>query len=421
MPSRLTLLIAGLLASFVSGAPGPASAVTGRVVSAETKAPIEGATVTLGDQTVLTNRNGDYDVPGVSGTVRVRAAAFARRDVPLSAAGDALEGMEPIGLTPFQPRAIYLSLHGIASTKLREGAMELVRSKKVNAFVIDVKSDRGEVAFKVDNPMAEQIGAQKLIMVRDMKGLLAGLKEQGVYTIARIVVFKDNLLATAHPEWAVRLQGGKFFQDRERLRWVDPFRKEVWDYNIAIAAAAAEAGFDEVQFDYVRFPDSKKGVFSRPVDTESRTDAITGFLMEAKRKLAPWNVFTAANIFGYVCWNENDTDIGQKIDHVINAVDIVSPMLYPSGFRFGIPGYRNPVQHPYELIDLTLRRCRERVGVSPLRFRPWLQAFRDYAFGGRVFDGAAVNAQVRGTANFGTGSYMLWNPRNVYPTDGYNP
>ena len=316
---------------------------------------------------------------------------------------------------------MYLSLHGVASSKLREGALELVRSKQVNAFVIDVKSDRGEVAFKVSTPMAEQIGAQKLIMVRDMKGLLADLKQQGIYTIARIVVFKDNLLATAHPEWAVHLAGGGFFIDKEKLRWVDPFRTEVWDYNIAIAKEAAAAGFDEVQFDYVRFPDSKRGVFAHPVDSDSRTDAITGFLTKAKQELVPWNVFTAANIFGYVCWNENDTDIGQKINRVTNAVDIISPMLYPSGFRFGIPGYRNPVQHPYEIINLSLRRCRERSAVSALRFRPWLQAFRDYAFGGRVFDGSGVNAQVRATADFGTGAYMLWNPRNVYPKDGYAP
>lgn len=418
MPSRLARLLAALL--ILSAVANPAAALTGKVIDAQTKTPIEGATVTLGDNAVVTDHNGEFNVAGENGTARLRAPGFARRDIAITQA-ETQEGADPFALTPFQPRAVYLSMRGIASSKLRDGALELVHDKLVNALVIDVKSDRGEVPFKVDVPMAEQIGAQKLILTRDMKGLIAGLKDQGIYTIARIVVFKDNLLATAHPEWAVRLQNGGFFIDRERLRWVDPFRKEVWDYDIAIAKAAAEAGFDEIQFDYVRFPDSKHGVFSRAVDADSRTDAITGFLAEARRQLAPYNVFTAANIFGYVCWNENDTDIGQKITRVVSAVDIVSPMLYPSGFRYGIPGFRNPVDHPYEIIRQTLQRCGDRAGVSALRFRPWLQAFRDYAFGGRVFDGQGVRAQVRATADFGTGAYMLWNPRNRYPTDGYAP
>ena len=318
-------LAAALLASAAVVASAPAQALTGRVVNAQTHAPIEGATVTLGDRSALTNANGGFEVTGEGRTIQLRAPGFGRKEVTLNGQdADSQEGADPIALTPFQPRAVYLSLHGVASSKLREGALELVRSKQVNAFVIDVKSDRGEVAFKVSTPMAEQIGAQKLIMVRDMKGLLAGLKEQGIYTIARIVVFKDNLLATAHPEWAVRLAGGGFFIDKEHLRWVDPFRTEVWDYNIAIAKEAAAAGFDEVQYDYVRFPDSKRGVFAHPVDSDSRTDAITGFLTKAKQELVPWNVFTAANIFGYVCWNENDTDIGQKINRVTSAVDIIS-------------------------------------------------------------------------------------------------
>ena len=422
MSSRQGLFVAGLFASLMLGEVGPAAAVTGNVIDAQTKAPIVGATVTLGERSIETDQVGAFKLEGDSGTVRVRAPAFARQDLTLQVPdGESSEAIAPIALVPFEPRAVYLSMHGIASDKLRDGALELVRDKQVNAFVIEVKSDRGELLFHVDNTTADQIGAQRHPLIHDIKGLLAGLKEQGIYTIARIVVFKDDLLATAHPEWAVRLAGGGFFADHERMRWMDPFRKEVWDYDISIAKAAADAGFDEVQFDYVRFPDSKRGVFSQPVDQDSRTHAITGFLTEARRQFVPYNVFTAADIFGYVCWNENDTDIGQKIDRVVSAVDIVSPMLYPSGFRFGIPGYRNPVKNPHEIVDLTLRRCRERAGVAANRFRPWLQAFRDYAFGGRVFDGAGVNAQVRGAADFGTQAYMLWNPRNVYPKDGYRP
>ena len=418
MPNFRRTAFAGLLLSSLTLL-DPALALTGKVVNAETQAPIGGATVSLGEQSTTTDRNGDFDIPGSSGLVRIRTPGFLRLDTMIPS--EAAEDGKPIALTPFEPRALYLSIHGIASSKLREGVLDLIRQKNANALVIDVKNDRGEVPFKVAVPWAEQIGAQKLITVHDMKGLLADFKSQGIYTIARIAVFKDDLLAAGHPELAVRVQGGGFFRDRERMRWVDPFRRAVWDYDIAIAKEAAEAGFDEIQFDYVRFPDSKRGVFAQAADGDSRTEAITGFLLAAHQALQPWNVFTAANIFGYVCWNENDTDIGQKIDHIVTAVDIISPMLYPSGFRYGISGVRNPVQHPDEIVYHSLRRCQERTGAAATRFRPWLQAFRDYAFGGRVFDGAAVNAQVKAAAAFGTGSYMLWNPRNVYPKDGYTP
>ena len=408
----------GVLVLSAWAATQSAAALTGKVMNAETQAPLAGATVTLGTQVVSTGSDGSFDITGDGTRLLVRAPGFVRLDLPMEGMGDEAAA---IALKPLDVRALYLSVYGIASSKLRDGAMDLIRQGHANALVIDVKDDRSQVPFKVALPMAAEIGAQQLITIRDIKGLLSGLREQGIYTIARIVVFKDDKLAAAHPEWTVRLKSGQPFRDRERLRWMDPFRHQVWDYNIAIAKEAAEAGFDEVQFDYVRFPDSRNGVFSQPATVDSRTDAITGFLLAARTALAPANVFTSANIFGYVCWNSNDTDIGQKIGHVAGAVDIVSPMLYPSGFKFGIPGFRNPVQHSYEIIHETLKRCQERAQVSPLRFRPWLQAFRDYAFGGQAFGEAGLLQQVKGAADAGTGSYLVWNPRNVYPPGGYRP
>lgn len=414
---RRPRLLAGLAVLLALAGVWPASALTGKVVNAESQAPIAGATVTLGDKVATTNGDGAFDIQGSGDRLRVRAPGFRRAEAPLEQEADG----PTVALQPFAARALYLSVHGISSTVLRGAAMEIIQAKNANALVIDVKGDRGEIPFRVGVPLAQEIGAQRLITIPDIKALLAGLREQGVYTIARIVVFKDPLLATAKPELAVRVAGGGFFQDREHLRWVDPFRQQAWEYVIAVAKEAAEAGFDEVQFDYVRFPDNKRGVYAQPATEESRTEAITGFLSAARQALVPYNVFTAANIFGYVCWNQNDTDIGQKVDRVAGAVDILSPMLYPSGFQHGIPGYRNPVQNSYQIIHQSLKRCQERAQISPLRFRPWLQAFRDYAFGGKVFDGPALNQQVKATADFGSPSYMVWNPRNRYPTDGYNP
>jgi hypothetical protein len=394
-----------------------AYAYDGKVVDAQTKAPIEGALVTLADQVVRTDQDGAFHLEGTGETLKLRAPGYARRDLPTSELGNP---HTEIGLTPFQVKGLYLTVYGIASAKLRGAALEAIRENHLNALVIDVKGDRGFIPFKVDLPQADEIGAQKLILVKDMKALLASLKEQGLYLIARIVVFKDDPLAAAKPQLAVKNRGGGVFRDREKLRWIDPFRREVWEYNIAIAKAAAEAGFDEVQFDYVRFPDNRGVGFSQPANEDSRTEAITGFLEAAHKALVPYNVMVAADIFGYVCWNLNDTDIGQKIAPILNAVDVVSPMLYPSGYQFGIPNYRNPVQHPYEIVHLSLKRAQERTGVPPRRFRPWLQAFRDYAFRGGDFGEERMRIQIKAAEDFGASGWMFWNPRNVYPKGKFN-
>jgi hypothetical protein len=389
-----------------------AQAYDGKVVDAETKAPIEGALVTLTDQVVRTGQDGAFHLEGTGDTLRLRAPGYSRRDFAIS---ELSNPETEIGLTPFKVKGLYLTVYGIASKKLREAALEAVRLNHLNALVIDVKGDRGFIPFKVDLPLADEIGAQKIILIKDMQATLTNLKEQGLYLIARIVVFKDDPLAAAKPELAVKNKGGGVFRDREKLRWVDPFRKEVWDYNIAIAKIVAQLGFDEVQFDYVRFPDNRGTGFSKPANEETRTQAITGFLEAAHQALAPTNVMVAADIFGYVLWNTNDTDIGQKIAPIVNAVDVVSPMLYPSGYHLGIPNYRNPVQHPYEIVYLSLKRAQERTGASPLRFRPWLQAFRDYAFRGGDFKEERMRTQIKASDEFGSSGYMFWNPRNIYP------
>ena len=143
------------------------------------------------------------------------------------------------------------------------------------------------------------------------------------------------------------------------------------------------------------FPTAPGLKFSKPTDMKSRLAAISGFLAEARRRLTPYNVFLAADIFGYVAWNLDDTHIGQRLEELAPIVDYISPMLYPSCFQFGIPGYRNPVAHPYEIVFLSLQNARER-GIRSNRFRPWLQAFRDYAFDHREFTGTQIRA-----ANFG--------------------
>ncbi len=392
----------------------------GKVVDFFTRKPLKGAIIVSNHNNHIeqTDENGIFCIKNNGNKVAVRAYGYLRAEQaiipPLNGAP------QEIKLFPFTPKALYLSFYGIGERSIRESALKLIQETELNALVIDVKGDRGMIPYKSSIPLASEVSAQKIITVKDMNGLMGALKEKHIYTIARIVVFKDNLLALKMPDLAVKTQKGEIWRDRENLAWVDPFKKEVWDYNIQIAIEAAQYGFDEIQFDYVRFPDASELRFSMPNTEENRVKAISGFFMEAKRRLKPYNVFLSADIFGYVCWNLNDTSIGQKLEELIAHLDYLSPMLYPSGFQYGIPGYRIPIANPYEIVYLSLKRAQERSHLSSVRFRPWLQAFRDYAFDRRGFTGIEIRSQIKAAEEFGSHGWMLWNPSNVYHRFGLN-
>lgn len=388
--------------------------VDGVVVEANTKAPLADAFVTLGKSAVRTDKNGAFHIEGDGTELRARAYGHKRAMQVVDASAKTPVSVQ---LEPFSPKGIYLSSYGISSLKLRNSALDLVRNTQINTFVIDIKSDSAMVTHKSAVPLANEIGAQKLVLKKDLPELIAKLHEQGIYTIGRIVTFKDTLLAQAHPELAIKTSSGQLFRDNEGLAWVDANHKEVWDYNVALAEEAAQMGFDEIQFDYVRFPDKRGLVFSKPNTEENRVAAINGLLITARKKLEPYNVFLSADVFGYVAWNLDDTEIGQRIVDVMQHVDYASPMLYPSGFQFGIPGYRNPVANSHEIVYRSLERARVRANVDPVRFRPWLQAFKDYAFDRRQFGQAEIQEQISAAERFGSNGWLLWNPRNVYVSE----
>jgi hypothetical protein len=383
--------------------------VTGTVIDSN-KAPIEGAFVTLGNSSVQTDKTGAFRIDGNGTDLRARAYGHTRAVQTVTDTS----GNVKLELKPFAPKGIYLSAYGISSLKLRNSALDLVKNTPVNTFVIDIKSDNALVTHKSAVPLATEIGAQKLVLKKDLPELIEKLHAQGIYTIGRIVTFKDTLLAQAKPEWTIKTASGQVFRDGEGLAWVDPFRSEVWDYNTALAVEAAQMGFDEIQFDYVRFPDTRGLVFSKPNTEQNRVAAISSLLANARKKLEPYNVFLSADIFGYVCWNLDDTELGQRIVDVMQHVDYASPMLYPSGFQFGIPGYRNPVANSHEIVYRSLERARARTNVAAVRFRPWLQAFKDYAFDRRQFGQTEIQQQISAAERFGSNGWLLWNARNVY-------
>ncbi len=388
---------------------------SGFVLDRGTNHPIPDAIITLNDTTVRTGEDGSFRISGEASIVQARASGYHRTSMTLSRTSEPVN----IVLSRFEAKALYLTVYGVGAPQLRDNALHLIDATELNALVVDLKGDAGIVPWRARTPLATKIGARnKITSIPDLTDFAARMHSRGIYLIARIVVFKDNPLALCHRELAVKTASGAIWRDREGLSWVDPFRQEVRDYNISLAEEAAQAGFDEIQFDYVRFPDAKGLRFFEESTTASREHAIKLLFEQVRKRLARYNVFISGDIFGYVCWNEDDTGIGQLIEQIAPVLDYTSPMLYPSGFEFGIPGYKNPVAHPFEIVKLSLDRARDRTHLPPSRFRPWLQAFRDYAFDHRNFDAEEIKDQILAADQFGSDGWMLWNARNQYSSAG---
>jgi hypothetical protein len=399
--------------------PGP-RVVGGKVVDGARGVPLRGASVWAGATEAVTDAEGSFriEVPAGVPALLVKMPGFDRRQVPLDAA-------QSVALRPRVVRAAYLTYYGIAEPKIRDRVLQLVDRTELNAVVIDVKGDRGLIPYRTQVQAALDAGAQGPVIIKDFDGMMRSFRERNIYTIARIVSFKDTVLAAHRPELAI-IDGRtrKPWMDNEKLAWVDPFREEVWDYLIAIAKEAAAKGFDEIQFDYVRFPTDGKlsaAVYSKPNNASTRLPTIAAFLAKARKELGPTGVFVAADLFGYTAFNANDTDIGQRIEELAPHVDYICPMVYPSGYHLGIPGYRNPVAHPYEVVRESVRLIRQRAQHTPAQVRPWIQDFRDYAFDKRIFGTREIRAQIKGAGEGGAVGWMLWNPRNDYTAEALLP
>lgn len=324
---------------------------------------------------------------------------------------------------PSAVRALYASYFAIGHDSIRHRIFELLDTTELNALVIDAKTDYGWLSYPTQIAQAKAIGANRPID-RDFGELMAQLKAKGIYTVARIVTFKDNLLAKNRPELAIKTQSGAVWQDNNGMAWSDPFLSEVWDYNIQIAIEAAQLGFDEIQFDLLRFPTvSQTGTpfLSQEVTKETRVAAISSFLSVAHGQLKPLAVKLAAGTFGYACWRSDDSLIGQNIERMSRYLDIISPMLYPSTFSKGIPGYKIAIDYPYEVVYESARRAVNRVESAGCVVRPWLQDFKDYRFDRRTYGREEIQAQIKGCFDAGCEGFMVWSPQGNYTSAAYAP
>lgn len=325
---------------------------------------------------------------------------------------------------PVKVKGLYTTGYSASGDKL-EKLLKIIDETEVNALVIDYKDDNGYLLFH--SPAAERYNptANEHIYVKDPEALMKRLKEHNVYLIARIVTFKSPIYAKENPDKAIVHKGsGKLYSDRDRLLWASPHNRELWDYNIAVAKEAAEHGFNEIQFDYVRFPaiSSKIAVDYRNDREESKTAVIQGFLKQAYEVLGEASVYVAADVFGWTATALDDVGIGQHWEALSNVVDYTCPMMYPSHYGPNNFGLSVPDAYPYETIDASIKDAISRNAniQTPGILRPWIQDFTATWVKGHIRYGAReLKAQIKALKDNGVDEYLVWNPGNFYSTDAF--
>lgn len=289
-----------------------------------------------------------------------------------------------------------------------EELIELANDSEINAFVIDIKDDTGMVSYQSNVPLVNEIGANRK-KIKDIQGLIKKIKQHNIYLIGRIVVFKDPLLARTKEELALELINKKSsWLDQ---KWVDPNKEETWAYTVALAKEAMELGFDEIQFDYVRFPALGNGpVKIANENNTNKEEVINNFLSYAREQLKEYNIPISADIFGAVTSVNHDLGIGQKLETISQVVDIISPMVYPSHFAQGVFDLPVPEAAPYETIYNSMKDAKDRLSEKKVRIRPWLQDFSLKHF----YGSEEVRKQIQALNDLGIEEWLLWNPRSRY-------
>lgn len=315
-------------------------------------------------------------------------------------------------------RGIYATAYTAARGQRWEDLLHLIGQTELNAVVLDVKSDWGSVQYNTADPAALAAGAPDGTLP-DLRRLLLDLRRRRIYTIARVVTFKDNYAPRRWPELGVHRAGGGLWTDYRGLTWLNPYSRAAWDYVLGIAEEVARLGFEEIQFDYVRFPSD--GPMAQVVypgaDARSREQVIGDFLRYARERLEPLGVWVSADIFGIMLSVPDDQGIGQRLEEMAAGPHILSPMVYPSHYGPGNLGLPNPNADPYETVYRALRDARERLGAGAPILRPWLQ---DFSWG-HPYGPAEVAAQIRAVRDNGIEEWLLWNAGNVYTQEGTLP
>ncbi|MDH3607423.1 MAG: hypothetical protein OER12_10570 [Acidimicrobiia bacterium] len=351
--------------------------------------PLTAAQVSIGEASTTTAADGSFVLAGVpAGTVTISRPAHHSVEVPWTGAARV-----DVSLEPRVVRALRVSKYVAADPEAFAGLLDLAANSMVNSLVFDTKDESGYVLYETAVPQAAELGS--IGVMYDVGERLAQAKAAGLYTITRVVSFEDQVWVRADPE-------AKFAG-----RWIDPRDPENWEYPLGLAVEACELGFDEIQFDYVRFPAGQTAVSSNvtnPTTQEERLAAISGYLTEARDRLHPLGCALSADIFGIVVSTANDQGIGQRPEEVSAVVDAVSPMVYPSHYSDGWLGFEDPNDYPGPVTANALDSGIPRLN-SPSVMRPWLQAF--------YYSSSQIQATIAEAEKRGVG-WILWNAGGNY-------
>ncbi len=323
-------------------------------------------------------------------------------------------------------KGIYVTAHSAGGERM-PSLLKLVKDTQLNSMVIDIKDDNGFITFPTTSPELLEIGEPKRY-IADIGKLMSTLKQNDIYPIARIVVFKDAVLARKKPELSFLNQDGTIWKNNRGESFVNPYSKEVWDYNIAVAKEAAKMGFREIQFDYVRFPEGFDGkssslLYSKSKTDKSRVEAVSSFVGYAREQLEPLGIRVSVDIFGYAASVPSAEEIGQDFVQISNHVHVISPMIYPSHYSTGWFKQKAPDLHPYETVTgamLDTHKKLDSAGELKPIIRPWIQDFTASWLGeGNYmrYGKAEVEAQIQALHDNGIEQYLLWNAGNKYTPD----
>ncbi len=317
--------------------------------------------------------------------------------------------------TPEKVKGIYITANVAGIPRLFDKLIKIVDETELNTVVIDVKDSTGMLSFHMDNPLVRKVNSDNKAQISDVVSLIKELHSKKIYVIARVASFQDSYYPLKYPNMAVqRKSTGTVWSDRKDVRWMDPGSKEYWNYLVAIAKESYEKGFDEINFDYIRFPtDGNMGDIVYPISAgKVKKDVIKEYYSYLRTNLGTTTI--SADLFGMTTSNKDDLGIGQILEDALKYFDYVCPMVYPSHYPKNFNNWAEPNSKPYDVIKFTMEKGIEKANnasSSPSKLRPWLQ---DFTLGKPVYGADEVKAQIKATDDLGLDGWLLWNASNVY-------
>ncbi|GKX28350.1 hypothetical protein SH1V18_08300 [Vallitalea longa] len=326
-------------------------------------------------------------------------------------------------------KGLYVSAPTANNAESMNRLIDIANTTEINTFVIDVKDDSGRITFNIDNSESDEINAE-VNYIKDINDVLDKLYENDIYPIARIVAFKDPWASKKIQDYAIKNKDGSLWMYKD-VSWLNPYNKDAWNYVLDIAKKAAEVGFKEIQFDYIRFEATRKlqdADFGVDGD-KTRMEVIAEFVDYAMKELEPYNVKVSADVFGTIITSKIDAKaIGQDYLEMARKLDVICPMVYPSHYGkgyFGIPRDKHSDLYPYETIlgsmNASNDKYKELGETKAAVVRPWLQAFTAKYLGRgnyKPYGGKEIREQIQGVYDAGLEEWILWHAGCSYTTDG---